>query len=133
MDGQELEKSRDILKCIRRRQLYRHVDFKSIEWPMRQFFRDNITPARIMEEIRKILAGGPDSTSCTLEESDVIVDFSTRSYGMRERNPVDFVRFYSKRNPDSKFPPYSVYVSYLNLNNYRGTTGSPWRHHECLA
>lgn len=74
---------------------------------MRQLFRDNITSSRIMAEIKKIAALTQD-TACTLEESDVIVDFSTRSYGMRELNPVDFVRFYSKRSPDSKFYTGSV-------------------------
>lgn len=107
MCQQELAKAREILRCIHVRKLYRHVDFKSIEWPMRQLFRDNITSSRIMAEIKKIAALTQD-TACTLEESDVIVDFSTRSYGMRELNPVDFVRFYSKRSPDSKFYTGSV-------------------------
>ncbi|KAJ3506577.1 hypothetical protein NLJ89_g6795 [Agrocybe chaxingu] len=33
-----------------------------------------------------------------LEEEDVIVDFSMMHYGKKEKNPLDFVRFYSKRN-----------------------------------
>ena len=35
-----------------------------------------------------------------LEVKDVIVDFSTMHYGMKEKNPLDFVKFYSKRSPN---------------------------------
>ncbi|KAF9474606.1 HD-domain PDEase-like protein [Pholiota conissans] len=104
----ELAESRAIIKAMRRRQLYKFVEFKSIEWPFRDVFRKNITPARIMEAVKKILDKRPmggdvyldDRTLVSLEESDIIVNFSTRSFGMKEKNPVDFVRFYSKRNPN---------------------------------
>ncbi|KAF8189702.1 hypothetical protein BJ912DRAFT_925872 [Pholiota molesta] len=102
----ELARSRAVLKSMHRRKLYRHVEFKSIEWPMRDLFRQNITPARILAAVKDLLADREDkvpmdpTNSVSLEESDIIVDFSTRSYGMKEKNPVDFVRFYSKRNPN---------------------------------
>jgi hypothetical protein len=75
---------------------------------MRDLFRQNITPARILAAVKELLADREDkvpmdpTNSVSLEESDIIVDFSTRSYGMKEKNPVDFVRFYSKRNPNSE-------------------------------
>lgn len=39
----------------------------------------------------------------SLEAKDVIVDFSSMHYGMKDKNPLDFVKFYSKRNPNSAF------------------------------
>ncbi|PPQ88914.1 hypothetical protein CVT25_009149 [Psilocybe cyanescens] len=36
-----------------------------------------------------------------LHPSDIIVHFSSRSFGKGELNPVDFVKFYSSDNPNT--------------------------------
>ncbi|KAF7324433.1 hypothetical protein MVEN_02641100 [Mycena venus] len=36
-----------------------------------------------------------------LTPDSVIVDHTTLHYGMKDKNPLDFVKFYSKRNPDT--------------------------------
>ncbi|KAF8905721.1 hypothetical protein CPB84DRAFT_1745279 [Gymnopilus junonius] len=168
----ELASARAIFDRIRTRQLYKCVDFKVIDWPMRHLFREHVTPKRVVEECNRILkeraaeaaaAGSPSGSgtasastsgpsskgpstptpSTPLNElmeaeaevgstgsstemgerefelelegegeegqgegdggqisiSDVIVDFSTMHYGMKDKNPVDSVRFYSKRLP----------------------------------
>ena len=99
---QELTEARAILRAISKRELYRHVDFKTIEWPLREIFRKHITPEKIVERVQSMFSTTDDVQD--LQPSDVIVDFSTRSFGMREQNPVDHVLFYSKRNPTSAFP-----------------------------
>ncbi|KAF5309219.1 hypothetical protein D9619_012736 [Psilocybe cf. subviscida] len=93
----ELAEARAILRAISKRELYRHVDFKTIEWPLRDIFRRHVTSEKIVERARSVFSKSDDVQD--LQVSDVIVNFSTRSYGMREHNPVDHVLFYSKRNP----------------------------------
>ncbi|KAF8164734.1 hypothetical protein B0H34DRAFT_686383 [Crassisporium funariophilum] len=109
----ELAEARAIFDRIDTRNLYKCVDYKAIAWPMRKIFRENVTPKRIVEAARALSVGhltptvedsdasSVSSTSnVTLEISDVIVDFATMHYGMKEKNPLDFVRFYSKRRPN---------------------------------
>lgn len=43
-----------------------------------------------------------EMASPELRAEDVIVDFSALHMGMKDRNPMDLVRFYSKNARDSK-------------------------------
>ncbi|KDR74242.1 hypothetical protein GALMADRAFT_269180 [Galerina marginata CBS 339.88] len=108
----ELEEARAIFDRIRTRQLFKCVDYKVIDWPMRNIFFENITPEKIVEAARALSITVPStptpeagdalsttSSSDALQVDDVIVDFSIMHYGMKEKNPVDFVRFYSKSRP----------------------------------
>jgi len=47
----------------------------------------------------------PDDVASELEEDDVIVDFCTMHYGMKDLNPLRFVKFYSKQDPLSRCRP----------------------------
>ncbi|KAF8994577.1 hypothetical protein BDQ17DRAFT_1251557 [Cyathus striatus] len=98
----ELAESRAIFERIRMRDLYRCVDYKVIDWPYRDYCKQNITAKRIVEEANKLPVTPPvDGDDVEpLTEEDVIVDFSTMHYGMKEKNPLEFVSFYSKRNPN---------------------------------
>jgi hypothetical protein len=80
--------------------LYKCVDYKVIDWPYRDLFKEHITPKAIVDATN---ARNPAwEGSQALQENDVRVDFSTMHYGMKERNPLDFVRFYSKRSLNGK-------------------------------
>lgn len=57
-----------------------------------------MTADRIVDEAKKIRDAGIDVDALTA--NDIIVDFSLMHYGMKEKNPLDFVKFYSKRNPN---------------------------------
>jgi len=114
----ELEEARAIFYRIRTRDLYRCVDYKAFGWEYRELCRKHITPEHIVaaakslpptssseaeivdsleaETVDSLKAGTVDS----LEAKHVIVDFSPMHYGMEERNPLDFIRFYSKQKPD---------------------------------
>jgi hypothetical protein len=53
------------------------------------------------------LAAGPETADNTdnvdsLEEKHVIVDFAIMHYGMKKENPLDSIKFYSKRNPNRR-------------------------------
>jgi len=77
-------------------------------------FLENVTPERIVVEAKKAaqalnraIEGRDDhegSVSITdfqsITSNDVIVDFSTMHYGMKDKNPLDSVEFYSKRHPN---------------------------------
>lgn len=39
----------------------------------------------------------------SLREEHVIVDVSEMHYGMKEKNPLRFVKFYSKKHPDREW------------------------------
>ena len=100
MDLQELAESRAIFKRIRKRDLYKCVDFKVIDWPFRDLFLRHITRKAIVDAANALNPAREGSDA--LVEDDVRVDFPLMHYGMKEKNPLDFVRFYSKREPNSK-------------------------------
>lgn len=100
---QELAAAQAIFARIRRRELYKCVDYKVIDWPMRDCFRNHVTPERIVAAARNLSPepSTPEQTDddeSTLNTQDVVVDFSLMHYGMKEKNPLDFVKFYSKSN-----------------------------------
>lgn len=100
---QELAAAQAIFARIRRRELYKCVDYKVIDWPMRDCFRKHVTAERIVAAAHNLSPepSTPEQTDddeSTLNTQDVVVDFSLMHYGMKEKNPLDFVKFYSKSN-----------------------------------
>jgi hypothetical protein len=92
-------------------------------WEDRERCKEFITPERIVEAAKSFAATyAPDSESDEAEARDiadsldpghVIVDHSEMHYGMKEKNPLEFVKFYSKRNPDSEISPTSAITFHL--------------------
>jgi hypothetical protein len=81
-DG-NLKEAKDILKRVEKRQLYKFVD-------------QTLKPTEFDEE-----------TFCTkmppgsgLTKKDIILMSATFDYGMKEDNPIDYVNFFRKDNPD---------------------------------
>lgn len=75
-----------------------------MDWSFRHLFRANVTSEKIVDEVKRRALSDPLPEGLPeLEEDDVIVDFSTMHYGMKEENPLKYVKFYSKRNPTSAF------------------------------
>lgn len=69
--------------------------------------QQNVTRERIVAAAKALPrppASSPgDATPVDIDgltKDDVIVDFSLLHYGMKDKNPLDFVKFYSKRNPN---------------------------------
>ena len=81
---------------------------------MRQVFRQNVTPERIVEAAMKAQEASTDEDTINIKVEDVIVDFSTMHYGMKEKNPLDSVGFYSKLHPDSALVTSFAFDSVLN-------------------
>ncbi|KAF0458944.1 HD phosphohydrolase domain-containing protein [Gigaspora margarita] len=99
---EELTKSREIVKRIRRRKLYKFVD----ECLVPKDKKDHI-----MKMINECEIVSHQNDSVPLHEDDVIVDWQTLNYAKRDENPVDAVRFYN--DGDVSFPIYRSNVSYL--------------------
>ncbi|KAJ7916305.1 hypothetical protein B0H13DRAFT_1998218 [Mycena leptocephala] len=98
----ELEGAREIFDRVRKRDLYRFVDQRIIEWELREVFDKRITRERIVEEARRLaVQEGTDVDLTDLTPDSVIVDQNMMHYGMKEKNPLDFVKFYSKHHPNT--------------------------------
>ncbi|KAF7300972.1 Glycoside hydrolase family 3 protein [Mycena indigotica] len=99
--GPELQASRDLLDDIDIRNLYKLVDDTFVDWENQRIFRQRMTSQRIVEAAKRIAAEEAESLDLgSLTPETVIVDQTTMHYGMKEKNPLDFVKFYSKHNPD---------------------------------
>ncbi|KAF9530924.1 hypothetical protein CPB83DRAFT_787510 [Crepidotus variabilis] len=119
-EAPELQEARDIFKRIPLRDLYKCVDSKIVEWQHRKIFEENVTPAKIVQAALALSTPSTPSTEGgeamslsrsasfdttmlepdTLKEADVIVDLSVIHFGQKDKNPLDKIRFYSKRRPN---------------------------------
>lgn len=107
--SQELAPARAIFDRISSRDLYSIVDFNIIEYKDMALARSLFTPAHIIERLfthtfteEELEHINPEDVKELLPK-DIIVDFATMHYGMKEENPLKFVAFYSKRDLNSKW------------------------------
>ncbi|KAF9976363.1 SAM domain and HD [Actinomortierella ambigua] len=85
-----LDKARGIIKRIRTRNLYKFVDELLIPRDKVNILtKDRITPFEIAS------CQGPNDN---LEADDIIIEFLKNNYAMKDRNPVDGIKFFSKHN-----------------------------------
>jgi hypothetical protein len=114
---QELLEAQRILERIQNRDLYRCVDYKVFDWEHRELLEENITAAGIVSAAKElsVRVGRPASgIDPKIDDEDaiaaegiedltpdkVIVTFCTMHYGMKDKNPLDFVKFYPKSRPN---------------------------------
>ncbi|KAF9910748.1 SAM domain and HD [Lobosporangium transversale] len=85
-----LEESKAIIKRIRTRNLYKFVDELLIpKEKLGRLTKHNVNSLEIVS------CQGPNDH---LEVDDVIVEFLKNNYAMKDRNPVDNIKFFSKNN-----------------------------------
>jgi|ERR1700730_13330809 hypothetical protein len=134
---QELLEAQGILERIQNRDLYRCVDYKVFDWEHRELLQENITPENIVAEAKREcsarVASGRPAAELGLEiddESDdispediedltkekVIVSFSTMHYGMKEKNPLKFVKFYPKNRPNGMRTAFESFLTLFLTN-----------------
>ncbi|KAG7441654.1 HD-domain/PDEase-like protein [Guyanagaster necrorhizus] len=95
LSNPDLAPAAAIFDRIRTRELYKSVDYKTVDWADHKFFEGEITPAKIVREAHN------DMTEPSgLTPDDVIVSFSPMHYGLLDENPLRHVKFYSKARPD---------------------------------
>ncbi|KAL9975396.1 hypothetical protein ACROYT_G012553 [Oculina patagonica] len=85
-----LEEARNILLRIEKRDLY-----KCIGQTLSRKLRDEEEVPDIQTDMAGCIEGGP-----SVEPEDFIIDIVPFNYGMKDRNPIDEVRFYAKNDPD---------------------------------
>jgi len=99
-ESPELEKARAIIKRLRKRDLYKMVDQKVLPREYRALWKNDLTAERIAEVSKTLPITGGEGGDTALSADDVIVDFTGLHFGMKEKNPLDHVRFYEKRKPN---------------------------------
>ncbi|XP_031750063.1 deoxynucleoside triphosphate triphosphohydrolase SAMHD1-like [Xenopus tropicalis] len=77
---------------------------------------ETLDKSQLSEELAKAVTSGDPDMRCTRE--DFVVDVFVMDYGMKEKNPIDKVYFYSKNNPKEAFNIRREEVSYLLLENF---------------
>ncbi|KAI8984880.1 HD-domain/PDEase-like protein [Trametes punicea] len=116
----EIEASKDprlaeaqaILHRIRVRDLYRSVDFKVFPWHCMAKLKEVFTPESVVNgfkklyrlkhaspELKKLMEVNEEDANA-LGPEHVIIDLTARHHGMQDLNPLDYVKFYSKHNPN---------------------------------
>lgn len=96
-----LEKARAIVRRIRKRDLYRFVGMylipskrscsEALSDEEREFFK-NISAEMILQEVEE---------KDKVPSDDVIVNHLTLNYALKDKNPMENVRFYSSSRPDA--------------------------------
>ena len=78
-------------------------------WTDIEAVQKNVTRERIVAAAKALprppVSSTGDVTPVNIDAltvDDVVVDFSLMHYGMKEKNPLDFVKFYSKQKPNSE-------------------------------
>ncbi|KAI9278654.1 HD phosphohydrolase domain-containing protein [Phascolomyces articulosus] len=100
-----LAKSRSIMRRLRTRDLYKFVDEFLLPTELESHInKHTITESEIISH---------QSTGDNLTEEDVIVKWIKINYAMKDRNPVDSIRFYSKFNDHESFTIPKQQVSYM--------------------
>ncbi|KAI9002319.1 hypothetical protein BC832DRAFT_593626 [Gaertneriomyces semiglobifer] len=109
----QLEKSRAIIKRIRKRDLYRFVD-------------QILVPLHLATEIKASITADAIVACQEAEDhliaDDVIVEWLKLGYAMKDRNPVDNIGFFSKWHPDVKFHVPKEHVSSFIPNDFEEIT-----------
>ena len=86
---------------------------------MLSLFKKHITRAHIVEACRAlsiVTTPADDGDSSSLQETDIVVSFSTMHFGMKEKNPLDFVRFYSKHDPNRRLSSYTNFHLLIEMS-----------------
>ncbi|EIW62271.1 HD-domain/PDEase-like protein [Trametes versicolor FP-101664 SS1] len=119
----EIEASKDprlaeaqaIFHRIRVRDLYKSVDFKVFPWHCKKSLADTFTPDSVVAAFKKLYGqrGELKHESSDISELEhveeyanelspdhVIIEVTGRHHGMGNLNPLGFVKFYSKHNPN---------------------------------
>lgn len=98
---ERLEDARNILINVKNRKLYVCVGHALLKKKM--------TDKEAMQKYVKIL----EENGSVLRESEITIDVVKLNYGMKDKNPIDQVRFYRKDNPDKATKIKKTEVSFL--------------------
>ena len=106
---QDLIEAQAILNRITSRDLYKTVDYKVFTWDWKGHLRKFFNPEAIVSAAKSHKPETDEERAALMELSTnhVIIDEAVLHYGMGNSNPIDKIRFYSKRKPQGTHPPSS--------------------------
>ncbi|KAF5379301.1 hypothetical protein D9757_007646 [Collybiopsis confluens] len=106
-DPVNLAPAQKLFRRIDERDLYRLVDKKWVAWGEREAYSDIVTRGQIYTNARLSYNQIPEAerkehlkngwSSDGLNEEDIVVEQTPLHYGMKEANPLEFVKFYSAK------------------------------------
>ncbi|OCT62876.1 deoxynucleoside triphosphate triphosphohydrolase SAMHD1-like isoform X1 [Xenopus laevis] len=108
----KLSDAKKILEKIVQRKFYKYLG----EATPNPNNTQSLDKKQLLEELAKAVAAEDPNMRCTSE--DFVVDVFLMDYGMKEKNPIDKVHFYSKNDPKEAFHIEKGQVSYLLLENF---------------
>lgn len=104
-----LAPAREIFLRIRRRDLYRCVDYLHVDVADKAALAEVITAQEVAREANAIRLGIRDSDDGEeggrvreVRESDIIIDWSYLHFGMKQQDPIEQVLFYGKGSANSE-------------------------------
>lgn len=107
---EELKPAKDLIKRLRKRQLYKFVEEYTMPGERTRYLNKNyMTPQTILSYY---------DGEMHLTEDDIIIDWCRVNYGMSSSNPVDSIKFFGKWNTDTAFKIDKSRVSYLVPEHY---------------
>lgn len=91
------------------RDLYKTVDYKVFAWEWQGRLRKFFNPEAIVAAAKSHNPKNEEERTAVKELSTyhVIIDEAVLHYGMGNSNPIDKIRFYSKRKPHGSYSPSS--------------------------
>lgn len=100
-DDERLGEAQTILNRIVSRDLYKMVDYKVFAWEWKEHLQKFFSPEAIVAAAKSHTPenGGKRDILQELSTQHVIIDEAVLHYGMGNSNPIDKIRFYSKRKP----------------------------------
>jgi HD superfamily phosphohydrolase len=112
-----LKQAKEILERVERRQLYKYIGQTQPASPTTVITKDDI--ARITAEMIGCLADIDLDDLPVLHEEDMLVMIATFDYGMKDQNPIDHMRFYTKDNLQTAIPVRKDQVSQMLPQTFR--------------
>jgi deoxynucleoside triphosphate triphosphohydrolase SAMHD1 len=101
-----LASAREIILRMRRRDLYRCVDYLHVGVADKAALAEVVTAQEVAREANTIRLGIEDGEGGggvrEVKESDVIINWGYLHFGMKERDPMEQVLFYGKGSANSE-------------------------------
>jgi HD superfamily phosphohydrolase len=120
----QLQQARKLLRRVRTRDLYHCADQVIIPYEL----QTEISQSEISSEM--ILR---HCDSHEIQQDDVIVQWLTLNYAMKDKNPVDSVLFFSKYDPNKTVTQRKEHVSGLIPEHYKELTVRVYTRHKHLS
>jgi len=110
--NKELKSAQDLLKRIRKRELY-------------SFVSEFIIPENEIEKWKvptpSELISYQSSQFQSLSENDIIVDTHKNNYAFKDKNPIESIKFFSNKDGDESFPLKPEEISLLTPTTFSET------------